>query len=199
MITLMSCVIFVTISFVALKSCGFAGRSDDCAIVSRSSLPAPDGKHEVIITDQECAFGFGQGGKYIRVFVGKAGEVATDGNEVFIAGSFQPEVIWSNSNELTITVNKASWIGTSLHQAGDVSIVYRVADRLSEENVRKELADWEQRVLDELAKRSSLTPEQLKAPLANIEFSKRAQLEAYARFKDWAKKNAQSSPNDTNP
>jgi hypothetical protein len=195
----MACVIFVAVCFLALKSCGLAGRSDDCAILNTSNVLAPDGKHEAVVTDQACAFGFGQGGEYIRIFVGRAGQVdSTNGREVFIA-HFRPEVVWSDSNELTITVNTLSWIGTSLHQAGEVKIIYRVADRLSEEHMRKDLAEWEQRQLNDLDARSSLTPEQRRAPLANIQFVKRAQLDAYARFKEWAKQNAQQLPNGANP
>jgi hypothetical protein len=154
MITLMSCVIFAAGSFLAvslpLKLWRPAVRADDCAVLNQSNVPAPDGKHEAIISHEACALGFGVGGEYVRVLVGTAGQVdSTNGREAFIA-YFQPDVVWSNPNELTITVKNVSWIGTSLHKAGDVSIVYRVAEQLSQENIEKERAEWEARALKAL-------------------------------------------------
>ena len=158
-----------------------------CTPARAEVFPSPDGTHEARLTNQDC---YGSVAYWITV-IDKAAWLGGS-TKVLLTWDFPPDVAWRDDRHLAITIQRVSHFDMSLHQAGEISIAYRLADQLFEENFRKDIEDLERRWADLLRQRRGTIvgnqdkdPKALKEDIAHM-------WDEYHQFKAWAKDNAEN-------
>ncbi len=124
-------------------------------IDSVQRIDSPDGTHVAILGlfhDKEY---FLSPGYYFQVWVGDPSASRETDTLVFFRGALsnrwdleRPHVVWSDERHLVITLSYVARIARSLHQAGDVTISYHLADTPFEETYRLEIVRREGRLGD---------------------------------------------------
>jgi len=112
--------------------------------------------------------------------------------EVLLTWEFEPEVAWRDDQHLVITIQEVSHFRMSLHQAEEITIVYRVADGLSEENFRRHLEAYERRWEVLISEHRGTVTGDNARDLEALKSQIARQWDDYHRFQDWAKANAEN-------
>ena len=149
-------------------------------------IESPDGTREARLFEDGCS-----GPAYWITIRNKDSWMGGE-TEVFVTWEFEPEVAWRDDRHLVITIREVSYFGKTLHQADGVTVVYRIADRLREEDFRQRLEDYEHRAEQSIREhRSTFTGDDAKDPQALKELIAR-EWEDYRPFQQWAKGNAEN-------
>ena len=156
-----------------------------CDPTTETVFQSPDGKKQALLKNQICSPGLGA--SYNAYWVVVRGTADQD-TQVFATWDSAPDVEWRNDQELVITVQVVSHIGMSLHQAGAVVIQYRIGERLSASNFRREMDEFEARVLA-ITRSQPRSPTQ---PLTGLRILIDDAWKDYHQFMQWAAKNAEN-------
>jgi len=136
--------IFVVVAIVGLRS----SRSDDFARpcvyagdVRDTVFAAPDGMHEAHTCADPEADAY-------WVTIRSTDTPSSRATLVFMTWEFAPSVAWRDDGRVVITIEHFQDFFTAynqcLHQAAGIKVVYRLADRLSDENYRRTMDRIEQ-------------------------------------------------------
>jgi hypothetical protein len=165
---------------------------ESCAIVSEKRHQSPDGKYDVRVVNQYCAGGFGTGDDTSWITIRELTKPGSEDVRIFESSDDTPDVSWISAERLLITVLHVCRIGTSLHRAGDVMVVYRIGERLSEEKFREKMEEYERNWVDNIKNgRATFTGHSDKDAEA-LRHAVEAQWAQYRRFKEWAAINAEN-------
>ena len=149
-------------------------------------IESPDGTREARLFEEGCS------GPAYWITVRNKDSWMGGQTEVFVTWDFEPEVTWRDDRHLVLAIREVSDFGKTLHQADGVTVVYRVADRLREEDFRQRLEDYEYRVGQLIREhRSTFTGDFTKDPQALKDVIAH-EWEHYRRFQQWAKANAEN-------
>jgi hypothetical protein len=165
--------------------------AEECAPEKQTNILAANEAHEAVMTEKECAGAFASGYHDYFVRVRNHSKAGDKGTEIFVTDS-EPGVAWRDDDHLVITINYPSFIGTNLHQAEGISIVYRIADGLLETNYKNSLAERKRRVLQGLRDDAFQRGIDLSSSLKSAEEAFQTQFETYNRFMRWAKENVEN-------
>jgi hypothetical protein len=177
----------------------YSVRTQDCSH-HETVLPSPDGTHKARLVNEACDFiGVNNNNAYWVAVGPSSGGWFGHETAIFLSwdsaadiAEFAPDVAWSDDHHLVITIQYVSNVRTSLHEADGVTVIYRLADRLSEENFRKNTEEYERRAEEDLRNHvSTFTGNPEKDPAALKDLIARTWKD-YQRFKEWAKANAEN-------
>ncbi len=175
-------IFFIVLAFIGVASCTYYSHRNDCdTFKGGNPIQSPDNKHELLITEQVCDFGFGANSD-ARVVTLKRTGTKDAGTDIFVSESIPPKITWNDTSNLTITIPTVMEITESLHSSDGIKIVYRLGDALSEENFKRTVKEWRERVI-KAAKHPTLSY------LNQIAFTEKSWWESFQRLRAWAKEN----------
>lgn len=157
----------------------------ECRDVHESVFPSGDGVHDAVLAHQYC------GGDIYWIDVRNNRAWFGGNTKVFLTWEFAPTVAWGDSQHIVITINEVSDIGTSLHEADRIIVIYRLADRLSDENFRNRINEYEARTQENLrAHKSTFTGNPAQDAQALKDVVDR-EWQNYRKLQEWARVNVQ--------
>lgn len=149
-------------------------------------IPSPDGSRVArIVPSHNAVQPLGVASYY--VVLGQRGEAREQGTIAFRSSDGMPVVTWTDNNDLTITLAHLARVQTSLHRAGEISVIYKIADRLREARFHEDLRRWRQEEEEDERKNTSNIP--LEVRMSEVDRRNHRQMEYYGQFQAWVQEN----------
>jgi hypothetical protein len=117
-----------------LRACMTKFLAEDCSVELQLAIQSPDQTHEAFVNNKECDGPLATGYHDYFVTIRNGGQSTDAGIKVFVASDVEPDITWRDNNHLIVTIKAPSFIGASLHQANGVTVIYRLADGLLEQD-----------------------------------------------------------------
>jgi hypothetical protein len=155
-------------------------------VYQREIQQSPDKKHEFHLVNLYCSGGATASSESYWVTVSDLTKPDDEGIRVFYTWDYAPDVSWGDREHIIITIMQVCQIRTSLHQAGSIRVIYRLADDLLEANFRKRMDEYERRSIDSTER--GLTADTPGALKNGVEFA----WAQYNKLKEWAAANAEN-------
>jgi hypothetical protein len=183
--------IFVIFILVIFISPAILNRSPECGPIKEVQHGSPDGRYDLRVANQYCSGAF-VGSSADRHWIVLRDTTKPNDREirVFEALDFAPDVVWADGQHVIVTISQVSFVNTSIHRANDVAVTYHLADRLLEDNFRKQMEEYEQRTADSLKNRRATFTGNPLTDGAALKHVIEMEWKQYRRFKEWAVANA---------